>query len=120
MESLIRIFNLEEKNKEVIYKVLQCLIDVFDASSECVIYSSDLESFINVSISKLESTYTEELRFYILTTLEKLLKYDEYYKSKYKINELTDILESYIDHEGVDEKNKELCKKILSKIQMHS
>jgi hypothetical protein len=119
MESLIRIFNLEEKNKDVVYKVLQCLIDIFDASNDCVIYSSDLESFINVSISKLESTYTEELRFYILTTLEKLLKYEEYFKTKYKIDELKDILDSYIDHEGVDDKNKELCKKILSKIKMH-
>lgn len=116
IESLIRILNHEDKDKEVMYKVLQCFIDMMEANDDTVMYSSDLESFINLSIKKLESTYTEDLRFYILTVLEKIMQYEEYFKTKYKIDELIECMESYIEHANIDQSNKNLCTKILKLI----
>jgi hypothetical protein len=119
IESLIRILNYEDKDKEVMYRVLQCLKDIIDSTNDSVMYSSDLESFINTSIIKLESTYTDELRQYTLEVILRVTKYDEYYKTRYKIDELTEIIESYIDHESVDEDSKKLCKKILENLNSH-
>jgi uncharacterized protein YdiU (UPF0061 family) len=116
IESLIRILNQEERDKEVMYKVLQCFIDMMEANDDTVMYSSDLESFINMSIKKLESTYTEDLRFYILTVIEKIMQYEEYFKTKYKIDELIECMESYIEHANIDQSNKNLCQKILNLI----
>jgi hypothetical protein len=101
------------------YRVLQCLKDIIDSTNDSVMYSSDLESFINTSIIKLESTYTDELRQYTLEVILRVTKYDEYYKTRYKIDELTEIIESYIDHESVDEDSKKLCKKILENLNSH-
>jgi hypothetical protein len=119
IESLVRILNYEQKDKDVMYRILQCFLDIIEATNDSVMYSSDLESFINLSIDKLQSTYTDDLRFYILSVLEKLTKYDEYYKTRYKIDELIECMESYIDHPSVDDKNKDICRNILNNLNNH-
>ena len=119
IESLLRILNYEDKDKNIMYRVLQCLMDIIDFSGHSVMYSSDLESFINMSIIKLESTYTDELRFYILEVLLRVTKYDEYYKTRYKFNDLMECMESYINHHSVNDVNKILCNQILKNLKSH-
>jgi hypothetical protein len=115
-EGMIRILNIEP-DKEVKCKILQCFLDLLKSSPVCVMYSCDLESFIDVSIKILETTYSQKLRLYLLRVLEKLTKFDEYYKLKYKYVEMIEILESYLDHEEVSQKCKDLCRMILDNIK---
>jgi hypothetical protein len=116
VEGMIRILNIDP-DKEVKCKILQCFYDLLKSSPICVMYSCDLESFLDVSIQILETTYTTKLRLYLLKVLDKLTRFDEYYKLKYKYVELTEILESYVENEDTGEKCKELCLKILDNIQ---
>jgi hypothetical protein len=116
IEGMIRILNIDP-DKEVKCRILQCFYDLLKSSPVCVMYSCDLESFIDVSIKILESTYTTKLRLYLLKVLEKLTRFDEYYKLKYKYVEMIEILESYIEHEDIGEKCRELCLKTLENIK---
>ena len=116
IEGMIRILNIEP-DKEAICRILQCFLDLLKSSPVCVMYSCDLESFIDVSIKILETTYTQKLRLYLLRVLEKLTRFDEFYKLKYKYVEMIEILESYVDHEDVTDKCKELCLKTLENIK---
>lgn len=118
-ECLLRILNTYEgHDKEVMYIVLKCFMNIMDAKKSCEMYTSDLESFINLAISNLESTYTEEVRYYFLSVLERITKYDDYCtKSKYKLDLLLELLESYIDSEHVEESNKLISKQIIENIQ---
>ena len=117
-ESLLRILNYEE-DKSAMYRILQCLIDILDHTKSSFFYSTDLESFINIAIKKLESTYTDKLRFYILKVLERITFYDDYYKMRYKIDLLEELMENYETNEEVDEENQQMATKILENIRKH-
>ena len=113
---MIRILNIDP-DKDVKCVVLQSFIDLMESSPICVIYSCDLESFIDVSLKILETTYTQKLRLCLLKALSLLTKFEEYYKLKYKYLELIETIESYLEHQDVNEKCKELCRKILENIK---
>ena len=49
VESLLRILNSTE-DKQTMYRILKCFYDVMNQTFECILYSSDLEAFINLSI----------------------------------------------------------------------
>lgn len=117
-ESLLRILNKEE-DKSSLYRTLQCIIDIIDHTKSSFFYSTDLESFINIAIKKLESTYTDKLRYYILKVLERITFYDDYYKMRYKIDLLEELMENYESNEEVEEENQEIAKKILENIRKH-
>jgi len=116
IEGMIRILNID-LDKEVKYVILQSFLDLLESSQVCVIYSCDLESFIDVSIKLLETTYTQKLRLCLLEVFNQLIRFDEYHKMKYKIFELVEILESLEENDDVSEKCKEICRKILENIQ---
>lgn len=116
IEGMIRILN-SDPDKDVKCRILQCFYDLLKSSPVCVMYSCDLESFIDVSIQILETTYTAKLRLYLMKVLEKLTRFDEYYKLKYKYSDLIEILESYLEHDDIGEKCRELCIKTLDNIQ---
>jgi hypothetical protein len=88
-------------------------------SKECLLYSSDLEAFVGLSVKILETTSTEELRFYILSVLEKITVYDDYYKSKYKFDELYEILENYMESTDVCDENKNIASKVFENMKLH-
>jgi len=117
-ESLLRILNFEE-DKSSLYRILQCLIDIIDSTKSSFFYSTDLESFINIAIKKLESTYTDKLRFYILKVLERITFYDDYYKMKYKLDLLEELMENYEINDEVDEENQKMATQILQNIKNH-
>lgn len=101
------------------YKVLKGFYDIMNETLECVLYSSDLEAFINLAIIKLQTTYTEVLRTKLFKVLEQLTVFEDYYKSSYKIDALTEILESYETADEVSEDNRNLASKILENIRLH-
>ena len=117
-ESLLRILNYEE-DKSNLYRTLQCLIDILDLTKSSFFYSTDLESFINIAIKRLESTYTDKLRLYFLRVLERLTYYDDYYKTKYKIDLLEELMENYETNDEVEEENQKMATKILENIKKH-
>jgi hypothetical protein len=119
IESLLRIANHEEKDKETVFRALRCFMDMMDVSQNCILYSSDLESFINLAIQKLESTYTDELRYYLLETLERITRFDDYYNNCFKKDTLEELLDNYTSDENVEERNQELAKKVLQNLQSH-
>jgi hypothetical protein len=113
IESMLRILNKEkEKNSMII--MLQFLIDIMEFKSECIFYRTDLESFIDLTVCKLQSTYTDELRYLILQVLEKVLQYDTYFDTKYKQEDLLEVLDDYSENQNVHEVNKELSKQLVN------
>jgi hypothetical protein len=117
-ESLLRILNNEE-DKSSLYRILQCIIDIIDHTKSSFFYSTDLESFINIAIKKLESTYTDKLRYYILKVLERITFYDDYYKMRYKLDLLEELMENYQTNEEVEEENQNMATNILENIRKH-
>lgn len=91
-----------------------------NVTCECILYSSDIEVFINLALLKLESTYTEELRTYIFKVLLQLTAFNDYFKSNFKKDELVEILKSYENCLEVSEDNRTLASNILDNIKLHS
>jgi hypothetical protein len=119
IECLIRILNREKWDKNLMYKVLKCLADVMDTLEDSVMYSSDLETFIDMIISKLESTCTYELRLYTLNVLARITKYDEYYKTRYKIDQIEFLMDSIVSLHDAEDDLKVICQEILNNLASH-
>lgn len=117
-EVLLRILN-NETNKEKMVKILRCIINIIDKKGNIVFYSSDLESFLDISLSKLESTYTEEIKLYFIKVIQKITYYDEYYKGMYKINELTDLMEDYVANEDQSQDIRTNSQMVLDNLVKH-
>jgi len=101
------------------FRILKFFYDLMNDTCECILYSSDIEVFVNLTLTKLESTYSEELRTYIFNVLLQLTAFDDYFKSNFKIDELVELLENYEMCEDVSEENRTLAAKILENIKLH-
>ena len=101
-EVLLRILN-NETNKEKMYKILLCLRNIMDKEKKIVFYSRDLESFIDIAIQRLESTYNDELRCFYLDILKRIVNSNDYCKSLYKNKELADLMEDYKNNDSLSE-----------------
>lgn len=117
VDYLLFVLNKEKNDKESIFKICKLISDLLDLTKSSLFYKNDLDSFISISIHTLETTYTDELRFHFLNILNKILKYKDYFESKYKLDILVEILENYKVNENVDEENKKLCEEILESIE---
>ena len=117
IEGLLRSLN-SSNNKETMYQILKCFYDIMNNTFECVLYSSDLEAFINLSLKKLESSCTDTLIYYLFQVLLQITIFDDYFKINYKITELVELLESYENCVDVNDENRSLASKILENIKM--
>ena len=70
-----------------------------------IFYESDLESFIDILLPKLQMTDNNELKVKLLQCLDKVTKYDEYYGEMYKVDEITELME---DFEAADDQPEEI------------
>jgi hypothetical protein len=118
-EALLRLLTKETRNKIVMYDALECLINIMEYTQSSFLYPNDLDGLVNLSISILKDTYTEELRIYILRALYEVTKYDDYYTNSYKKSELVEILDDYKGSENVEADTKELSKRVLDNIKNH-
>ena len=93
-EILLRVLNYEnDENKQI--KILKCLEDLMSNYDKSIFYESDLESFIDILITKLQSTENNALKENLLQCLEKVTKYNEYYGQMYKVEEITELMEDF-------------------------
>jgi phenylalanyl-tRNA synthetase beta subunit len=76
-----------------------------------------MESFINIAVKKLESTFTDKLRYFILSLLERVTFFDDYYKDKYKIDIIFELMEDYATNDEVDEFNQKISSKIIENLK---
>lgn len=114
-EILLRVLNYEnDENKQI--KILKCLEDLMSNYDKSIFYESDLESFIDILLPKLQMTENDDLKEKLLKCLERVTKYDEYYRQMYKVEEITELMEDFESAENQSEKVRNIGKLIVTNI----
>ena len=80
-------------------------------------YESDLESFIDILITKLNSEFDEQVKMLLLSSLDKVTKYKEYGNNSYKSDDLLELIEGFQNSENNEIQN--LSKQIIENIKSH-
>ena len=110
-----RVLNYEnDENKQI--KILKCLEDLMSNYDKSIFYESDLESFIDILIPKLQSTENNALKENLLQCLEKVTEYNEYYGQMYKVEEITELMEDFESAENQSEEARKISKQIVANI----
>ena len=114
-EILLRVLNYEnDENKQI--RILKCLEDLMSNYDKSIFYESDLESFIDILIPKLQSTENNALKENLLQCLEKVTEYNEYYGQMYKVEEITELMEDFESAENQSEEARKISKQIVANI----
>ena len=114
-EILLRVLNYEnDENKQI--KILKCLEDLMSNYDKSIFYESDLESFIDILIPKLQSKENNALKENLLQCLEKVTEYNEYYGQMYKVEEITELMEDFESAENQSEEARKISKQIVANI----
>ena len=95
-EIILRLYNKEE-NIENLYKILLLVMNIIDKEEKIVFYSSDLNAFIDISILKLETNDSDDLKCFILEILKRIIKSKEYIYSMYRLNYLLNFMQYFKD-----------------------
>ena len=114
-EILLRVLNNEDDEKKQI-KILKCLEDLMNSYEKSIFYESDLESFIDILLPKLQMTDNNELKKKLLECLDKVTKYNEYYGNMYKVDEITELMEDFESAEAQPEEIRNISKQIVINI----
>ena len=114
-EILLRVLNNESDEIKQI-KILKCLEDLMNNYDKSIFYESDLESFIDILLPKLQMTENDDLKEKLLKCLERVTKYDEYYRQMYKVEEITELMEDFESAENQSEKVRNIGKLIVTNI----
>ena len=75
-EILLRVLNNEHEDSKKI-KILKCLDDLMSNYTNSIFYESDLESFIDILLPKLQMTDNNDLKKKLLECLDRVTKYKE-------------------------------------------
>lgn len=112
-EVIVRLLN-DEENRVRIAQIFTCLRNMMmtEQGKDSFFYSNDMESFLDIVIGHLEFYYSEELNLFALEVVEKLITFPDYFKRDYKIEELVDILEGFIEKEDAGPAIKQKCRDI--------
>ena len=114
-EILIRVLN-NETNDEKEIQVLKCLNDLMNYQTKSIFYESDLEVFIDIILSKFQMTENIELMKKLLNSLDIVTQYDEYNRSRYKMENIIEFLEDLQSAEDKPEEIKDISKKIIGNL----
>ena len=114
-EILLRVLNNEHDDKQKI-KILKCLDDLMGNQEKSIFYESDLESFIDILLPKLQMTDNNDLKKKLLKCLDRVTKYNEYYGEMYKVDEITELMEDFETSENQPEEIRSICKQIVTNI----
>ena len=115
-EILIRLINIEADQTKLI-KMFLCLSNIFDKEEDNILYSTDLESLIDIIILKLQAAYTEELKVFIIDMMEKIMFYPEYYKKLYKIDDIVILFEDFVKNDTQEQVVRLKAQKVLDNIR---
>ena len=114
-EILLRVLNNEnDEDKQI--KILKCLEDLMNSYEKSIFYESDLESFIDILLPKLQMTENNELKEKLLKCLDRVTKYNEYYGQMYKVEEITELMEDFESAENQSEEVRNIGKQIVINI----
>jgi len=114
-EILLRVLNNEHDDNMKI-KILKCLDDLMGNQEKSIFYESDLESFIDILLPKLQMTDNNDLKKKLLKCLDRVTKYNEYYGEMYKVDEITELMEDFETSEDQPEEIRTICKQIVTNI----
>ena len=114
-EILLRVLNNEHDDTKKII-ILKCLDDLMSIYTKSIFYESDLESFIDILLPKLQMTDNNELKKKLLECLDKVTKYNEYYNQMYKVDEITELMEDFEATENQPEEIRNISKQIVINI----
>ena len=114
-EILLRVLNNEDDEIKQI-KILKCLEDLMNNYEKSIFYESDLESFIDILLPKLQMTESNDLKEKLLKCLDGVTKYDEYYGQMYKVEEITELMEDFESAENQSEEVRSISKQIVINI----
>ena len=114
-EILLRVLNNEDDETKQI-KILKCLEDLMSNYEKSIFYESDLESFIDILLPKLQMTENNELKEKLLKCLDRVTKYNEYYGEMYKVEEITELMEDFESAENQTEEVRTISKQIVINI----
>jgi hypothetical protein len=114
-EILLRVLNNEHDDNQKI-KILKCLDDLMGNQEKSIFYESDLESFIDILLPKLQMTDNNDLKKKLLKCLDRVTKYNEYYGEMYKVDEITELMEDFETSEEKPEEIRSICKQIVTNI----
>lgn len=92
-EILIRLIN-EEDNQDKMIKMFFCLRNIVDNEKDNILYSTELESLIDIIIIKLQIA-ENELTPFIIDIIEKITIYPEYHRTMYKIDEILNLFADF-------------------------
>ena len=81
-----------------------------------IFYESDLESFIDILLPKLQMTESNDLKEKLLRCLDGVTKYDEYYGQMYKVEEITELMEDFESADNQSEEVRNISKQIVINI----
>jgi len=116
-EILLRILNeVDDENEEI--KILKCINNLMN-NEQNIFYESDLESFIDIVIPKLQMDINENNKVGLLRSLEKATEYSEYYKSLYKVEEITELMEDFEGRDDQSEEVRKISKQIVINLTNH-
>ena len=114
-EILLRVLNYEnDENKQI--KILKCLEDLMSNYDKSIFYESDLESFIDILIPKLQSTENNALKENLLQCLDRVTECNEYYGQMYKVEEIIELMEYFESAENQSEEARKISKQIVANI----
>ena len=111
-EILLRVLNNENDDSKTL-KILKCLEDIMNSQEKCIFYESDLESFIDILLTKLEMADDKELKVKLFQCLERVTKYNEYYGEMYKADEIISLMDAIESAEDQPEEIRNICKQIV-------
>ena len=115
-EILLRLLNQENENLKKI-QILTYLNNLMSINEKPLFYESDLESFIDILITKLNSEFDEQVKILLLSSLDKVTKYKEYGNNSYKSEDLLELIEGFQNSENNEIQN--LSKQIIENIKSH-
>ena len=114
-EIILRLLNSETDSGKL-KKILYCMKCLMDKENKDIMYSKELEAFMDIAIRYLEYTDDNDFRFCVLEVLQRITKFNEYFHIMYKTEELLDLLDDYIKSDKVSEKAKNKSRSVLNNL----
>ncbi len=84
--------------------------------TKSIFYESDLESFIDILLSKFQMSDNNGLTKIFLECLDRITKYEEYYRNMYKVDEIIELMEDLESSEEQPEEVRNIGRQIIINI----
>lgn len=116
-ECLLRNVIIIKSSKEEYLYILHTIQQIVNETNSKIFSMTDIESFIDFSIHRLESTYTSIIRSFMLKILRGFISSSDYQVTKYKKNSLIDLMDNHIESDVIDNDQKKICEYILNRLK---